>query len=309
MANTDDLVREYSAARRAEATYRAYASDWRGWIAWLAHLERPWQVATDEDLARYLATRARGGTRSTTLERIASGINQGYLERGLAPVRGEITSAALSGIRRRHGWGPKRALPLTVPLIRRLIDAIPRRHQRGRDRRDRALLLVMWQGALRRGEAVSLEWPDVRPVGSRGVMLLLRETKGERTGASVEVPLVEARDGRYCPIRALRAWQAVRQVDEGPVFVASAGSAGWLVERLSPPAVNKILLARMDSAGLETAGFSTHSLRAGFLTSAALAGTSAWRLREHSRHKRSETLDLYVRDARLLETHPAAGLL
>ena len=300
------LVEEYSAAHRAPATYRAYQSDWRGWLAWLAHRERTWAAAGDEDLAEYLVIRAKSGIRAATLSRIGSGIQAGYEERGAPGIRGQATRKAFRGILRTHGTLQRRAKPITVALLRKLIGGIRRRRPTGRDRRDRALLLVMWQAALRRGEAVGLDWRDVRHVAG-GLMLLIRHSKGARAGEAVEIPIVEARDARYCPIRAMDGWRGLRPDHDEEVFSASLGAA-W-TGRLSPQAVNMMLRSRLDSAGLDPRGYSTHSLRAGMLTSAALAGTTAWRLKEHSRHKRSETLDLYVRDARLIESHPAIGLL
>ena len=302
-----DLLAEYCAAQRAAETYRAYRSDWRGWLAWLRHRERRWQSAGDEDLAVYLALKARAGIRPSTLSRIAIGISAGYEERGVAPVRGPHTKAVFRGIRRTHGTTAKRAKPITIPLLRKLVDGIRRRNQRGRDRRDRALILLMWQGALRRGEAVGLDWRDVRHVAG-GVMILVRRSKGARDGEAVEIPIVEASDPRYCPLRALEAWRTLRPDHDEEVFSASTGAGRW-TGRMSPQAVNMILRSRLDAAGIDPNGYSTHSLRAGLLTSAALAGTTAWRLREHSRHKRSETLDLYVRDARLIASHPALGLV
>ena len=79
--------------------------------------------------------------------------------------------------------------------------------------------------------------------------------------------------------------------------------------RLSPRSIGPILVKRMEAAGLDPAGFSSHSLRAGMLTQAASNGVSAWRLKEHSRHRHLETLAVYVREIEALQSHPAKGLL
>jgi hypothetical protein len=54
---------------------------------------------------------------------------------------------------------------------------------------------------------------------------------------------------------------------------------------------------------------SGHSLRSGFLTSAARRGASVFKMRDVSRHKSMDVLQGYVRDAELFRDHAGAGLL
>jgi hypothetical protein len=55
--------------------------------------------------------------------------------------------------------------------------------------------------------------------------------------------------------------------------------------------------------------FSGHSLRSGFLTSAAANGASTFKMMDRSRHKSADTLRGYVRAAKLFKDHAGAGLL
>ena len=61
--------------------------------------------------------------------------------------------------------------------------------------------------------------------------------------------------------------------------------------------------------GLDPDAFSGHSLRFGFLTSAASNGASIFKMMDVSRHKSVDTLRGYVRDADLFKDHAGAGLL
>jgi integrase len=61
--------------------------------------------------------------------------------------------------------------------------------------------------------------------------------------------------------------------------------------------------------GLDAADFSGHSLRSGFLTSAARRGASVFKMRDVSRHKSMDVLQGYVRDADMFRDHAGAGLL
>ena len=64
-----------------------------------------------------------------------------------------------------------------------------------------------------------------------------------------------------------------------------------------------------DRAGFDAAIFSAHSLRSGFLTSAAARGASIFKMMDQSGHKSIDTLRGYVRDAELFKDHAGAGLL
>ncbi len=94
-----------------------------------------------------------------------------------------------------------------------------------------------------------------------------------------------------------RTWPA-RHNDLAIPFHLEHGSAGALCTKL-----------HADAAGLAPDVFAGHSLRSGFLTSAAEAGADVLRMMEVSRHKRVETMQGYVRRASLFKGHAGAGFL
>jgi len=72
---------------------------------------------------------------------------------------------------------------------------------------------------------------------------------------------------------------------------------GRIGAALSAQSVALIVKRHAEVAGLDPQEFAGHSLRAGFLTSAAEAGADVLRMMEVSRHKRVETVQGYVRRA------------
>jgi site-specific recombinase XerD len=80
-------------------------------------------------------------------------------------------------------------------------------------------------------------------------------------------------------------------------------------ERLSDRTVADIVKAHARRVGLDPAMFSGHSLRAGFLTSAARRGATLFKMMATSRHRSVETVTAYVRDQELFKDHAGAGLL
>lgn len=304
-------VRAQKLATESQAgnTRQAYLTDWRSWVEYLDQAE-PGQ-ALDSDLANYVAALVEEGRSASTIRRRISGVRAGYRLRGWPDPAGRNTAAVLRGLAR-QGNAPQQAEPLTVELLSRMMTAWPSRES-DLDVRDRALLLVGWQGALRRSEIVRLDWVDVRAV-SNGILLTLRATK---SGVDApDHPIIRAREPRACPVRALETLRrraerrGLTVSGAAPVFTSSGSRSGRLSPaRLGSAWVGMILRKRAAAAGIPLDGLSAHSLRAGLLTSAGLAGVPMYRLLEHSRHARSDTLDLYIRGARRLAAHPAEGLL
>jgi len=62
-------------------------------------------------------------------------------------------------------------------------------------------------------------------------------------------------------------------------------------------------------AGFDPARYAGHSLRSGFLTSAARNRASIFKMADQSRHKSLDMLREYVRNEERFEDHAAEGLL
>src|SRR5579872_1219873 len=79
--------------------------------------------------------------------------------------------------------------------------------------------------------------------------------------------------------------------------------------RLTDRSVALIIKELAGKAGLEAAKYSGHSLRSGFLTSAARNRASIFKVADQSRHKSLDVLREYVRNEERFEDHAAEGLL
>lgn len=84
---------------------------------------------------------------------------------------------------------------------------------------------------------------------------------------------------------------------------------GRIGAALSAQSVALIVKRHAETAGLDPHDFAGHSLRAGFLTSAAEAGADVLRMMEVSRHKRVETVQGYVRRANGFKGHASSTFL
>ena len=78
---------------------------------------------------------------------------------------------------------------------------------------------------------------------------------------------------------------------------------------LSIKSIAQVVKRYAELAGLNHEDFSGHSLRAGFITSAAERGASLFKMMEVSRHKSVDTLKGYVRRAELFKDHAGSTFL
>jgi integrase len=173
-------------------------------------------------------------------------------------------------------------------------------------KRDRALLALGFAMAARRSELVALQAEDLAKVPD-GYRVTIRRSKTDQEGqgASIAVP----RGARPRPIEAVQTWLTAAGITAGSVFrpVTKGGIVG--AAGLSASAVRSIVMAYARRAGLDPAAYGAHSLRAGFVTSAAAAGASVFKMQAVSRHRSMDVLAGYVRDADAFRDHAGAAFL
>ena len=195
-------------ARLAKAanTRRAYRAGVAAWCAWCARHALPCLPASAADVVAFLAAERQRGLAVNTIDLRRAAIRYLHYLAGCAvPTAEAVVGETLAGIRRdaaQRGEFPAKKLAAAVGVLREILAPIG---DDLRGRRDRALLLVGFAGALRRSElaAIRLEHLEAAP---RGLRLTLPLSKGDRDGKGVTVALPLGTT-ELCPVRALRRWQ------------------------------------------------------------------------------------------------------
>jgi integrase len=291
----------------AAATLRAYKADWMHFSTWCAihgFIPVPAAPAT---VGAYLASLAATHA-PTTIRRRLSALGKMHRFNDLAwnPAHRDI-QGPLQGVLRTHGRPVRKAAALTLPMLRQILATCD---QSARGRRDRALLLFGFAGALRRSELVSLRVEDVAIV-SGGLRLRIVRGKTDQAGQGAEIGLPRGRFAETCPVRAFEAWQAVARRKAGPLFRKISTGDGIGDAALHPDAVRRILAHRVAMAGLTVDGFdrlSAHALRVGFITEAYDKGVRDEDIMRHTRHRDLRTMRGYVQRAGLVTDSPAGQL-
>lgn len=290
-------------AEKAASTRKAYGTDFRLFREWCATRGVVALPAAPETVAAYLAANASTSKASTLGRRVAA-IRYAHKLAGLAlPTDAEGVKVTMRGIRRTYGSARVRKAPAVAGKMLGMVATAP---DKLAGLRDRALLLIGFGGALRRSELVALDVTDIDETET-GLLVRIRSSKTdqERSGATIAI----ARGDVACPAKALREWLDAAGIKDGPIFRAIDKGGTVRASRLTDRSVANIVKAYAGRAGFDASLFSGHSLRAGFLTSAAGKGASIFKMMDVSRHKSVDTLRGYVRDAELFKDHAGAGLL
>lgn len=303
LAATAAAAARYAGAAKADRTRRAYELDWRDFAAWCAVRGLQALPALDTTVALYLADSA-SRLKVATLARRMVAIAAAHRAAGVDnPTTAGSVRAVWAGIKRKHGVAPQRKTPLVIEALRRCLAELG---EDLRGRRDRALLLVGFAGALRRSELVGLDVDDLEQ-RTEGIVLHLRRSKTDQEGRGRVVGIPNGEREATSPTLALNAWLLTAGVQHGPVFrgISSAGIVRR--SRLTDRQVARVVKRSCELAGL-AGDYSGHSLRAGLATSAAAAGASERAIMDQTGHRSVLIARSYIRPASIFSENAAALL-
>jgi integrase len=283
----------------ADNTRIAYRSDLDHFMRWGGVIP-----TSAEMVAGYLAAFSETLSVATLQRRIAA-ISVANDAGGFPnPCKSMLVRSTMNGIKRLRGVAQKQAKALVKEDLFAVLDAMG---DSVMDARDRALLLVGWAGAFRRSELVGLDCADIERV-RQGAILHLRHSKTDQLGHGRKIGIPFGR-GRHCPVAAIDAWLERSGIAGGAIF-RNVNRHGQIAStRLSGEGVTLVLRERLEAAEIDANGFSGHSLRAGFATSASRAGVSSLKIRQQTGHSSDSMLQRYVRDGEIFLGNAAGVLL
>lgn len=311
-ADVEGAVRSAGQAR-APATLEAYKRAWGSFRAWCRDLGRLATHVGHDGVAVYLQHIAsHRGYKPATLDLHLAAIVWGFRQHGKAFDRRAVPVADVrAGLRRQKGVKQKQARPLLVEDLRAMVEPLG---DSLIDKRDRALILLSFAGAFRSSEilgAVSgLRVSDCKRTKA-GYELTVRRSKTDQEGEGV-VKFVAPGRPETCPVAALEAWLAwPGHEPDGALFLGIPRRSGQECSgvALSRRDLQRIILRRAERAGLDVAGLSGHSPRAGLVTEAVEAGVPVRDIQMVTGHKSVDVLMGYERRAAAKRKPAAKGLL
>jgi integrase len=307
-------------------TKLAYDGDFRKFEIWCTQLGFKPLPATEESITGYMTHLALGEKRkpSTILRRLFGIAYRHRRSDHPTPITPAVR-AHLRNLRRQKEVNTtrKEAPPLLVPELKIIVAALDGCTNDLREiaLRDKAIMLIGWNCAFRRSEIVGLEVRDIIKRGGKR-FVNVRHSKTDQEGQGIELPLNAAKKHlELCPLRALDAWLEFRGDTPGALFwkiserTRERRLVGGYVHRDEPMPwvqVNRMmtwwtLLSEVQEP--DEPRYSPHSLRAGFITEAALAGQLPNSIMARSRHKSLEVFNRYVRVALDHANDPAQAVI
>lgn len=291
-------------------TQRAYQSDWMQFEKFCLRMGREAMPADADTVRAFIAHQHKiEGKRPSTLRRriIAIRMVHERFEEPWPDVDEKLIKQ-MKGIRRKDKRPVKKRTAAVDADIKRMADHCVEGTNKGM--RDRALLLFGYATAMRRSELVRLTVEDLEET-EKGYKVTVPYSKTDQEAEGDFIAVLKRDGSRYCPVQALKDWMTVAGIRRGSVFlrmhrfdkVSKRGQA------MSGQSVALLVKEYAVKAKLDPTNYAGHSLRRGFMTSAAEAGDDLGRLAAHSRHKKLEMVQAYIDEADKFKKPAGEGLL
>jgi integrase len=291
-------------APQSELGYRYDLANFSGWCE---RMEMQALPATAETVSLYVTDLLTQGKKVTGVSRRTAGIAHAHRIRGFADPVTEQIRALLRGAKRLRAEQPRQMKPLSVPQLHAICTEL------SKDGgpvaiRDRAVLVIGFASALRRSNLVDLVMSDIE-IEDRGLILHVRKEKQDQERRGRLIALPKGKHVATCPARALLDWLKIRGWAAGPVFPRLDPKAANELWPMSGESMRRVVKRTVVRIGLDPAtGFSSHSLRAGFITAAAEAGCGELLIADQTGHRSMAVLRRYFRRSELFRSNASAQL-
>ncbi len=298
---------EYALKADALNTQRAYTFDWKHFLSWCAKRNNIPLPCVSNELASYLKFCAQTlELKVSTIERRLYAISEAHQRNGYpSPTTEWVVRNTMRRLKREYGSPAHGKKPILVDDLKKMISACDTNKLSGL--RDRAILLVGFSGAFRRGELVSLDVEDLSKT-DEGIVILIRGGKTDQKHEGRKIGIPFGRDPLTCPVKALCEWLEASRIYSGSIFRPMNKFGRPRSDRLSGAAVAEIVKKYCVLIGKKSLNFSGHSLRAGFATSAAMAGASERSIQKQTGHASLIVLRRYIREAEIFRENAFRSL-
>ena len=308
----DDIMR----SAMAENTRIAYAKGWQKFARFCEGKKRAPLPASPQLVVEFLAEQMtrprRAGGRPVAMGTAMiyrGAINHYHVREGLtSPTAAPAVVAAVRGLARLHGAPPRQVMALRERHLQAMLARCPAARIGARDA---AILALGFSAALRRSEICGLRVDDLHFVEEEGapprMFVVVRKSKTDQNGRGQKIAVMEGR--RIKPVSRLQGWLARANITSGHVFRAMRRGGLVCATPLHPTDIPRIVKSYAAKIGLDKKQVAGHSLRAGFVTSAAAHNARLDKIMEITRHRNPATVLKYIRDSEVFNDHAGKNFL
>ncbi|WP_257883432.1 site-specific integrase [Hymenobacter sp. DG01] len=274
----------------AANTKEAYAGDWRRFTAWCTEYNCQPLPADVPTLVGFVTHLTELGRKTATIRRHIASIAKAHrLASQPVPSTDDQFKVFMEGVSRVEGVRQKQAPAFKLEHFKRAVQEIDTSRPAGL--RDRALLLLGFSGAFRRDELASVNIEHLQQ-DEEGLLIDLPRSKTNQKGESEEKAVFYSPDRRTCPVRAVMEWVSYLQAQgrsTGPLFLSFRRGQHLSKRRLNTDAINLIVQQYLGKQ------YTSHSLRASFVTIAKLKGIDDSKIMNQTKHKTTAMIRRYTR--------------
>ena len=282
----NEFYREILSSSLAYNTLVAYEKAWSRFEDYCADKDLDPLSATPDDVIDFLIELATDASPLSgkmlsmgTVMLYRSALNKKYFNAELvSPASHPKVNGVLKGLTRIRGAACRRVKALREYHIQKMLAcceqkaAVPATRLIGL--RDAAIIVTGFAGALRRSEICGLTVNDITIINSSGsqqpqkMFITIRQSKTDQAGRGQKIAVPEGK--RLKPVQRLRTWLDEAGITKGYVFqsMRRGGSLRGLPMHHSD--VVRLVKHYAGEIGLDETEIAGHSLRAGFVTSAAV---------------------------------------
>jgi len=293
----------------AKSTHHAYAKDWSDFQRFSISLSQVFLPANTETVVLYIQYMADKKLKLNTIRRRLAAIRYYHFDADYdSPTENALAKKMLNAISRQIGYQLDQKQALDVNSLKKMIDLIE--NNKLTHLRDRAMLLLGFAGGFRRSEVVNLRIENLHFLGVH-LRVHLPRSKTDQMGQGLDKPILGETGSVYCPVSAVQKWLQASMISTGYVFrrIRRGQTINLMEDKpLSAIAYTHCIKHYAKAIGLDPQYISGHSLRSGFVTSAALNGKDALQIADVTKQD-IRTVQRYMRKAKIFEQHAGEGLL
>lgn len=299
-------------AAQSDNTKLAYKKGWKHFSNWCENAGVDALQATPDDVVRFFIFVAGYSQSKTTkplslntLRLYRTGLNNRWRQNGLSsPANHQAVDEVLRGLARIRGDIPRRVRALREHQISEMLASC---NDGLYGLRDAAILSLGFAAALRRSELCNLQINDLERKRDEGILLHIRKSKTDRHGLGQKIAVLSGKIIK--PIDHLDCWLKRSKIKDGYIFQTLLRGGRASGRALDSGDIARIVKRYAKSIGLDPSEYSGHSLRAGFVTSAAAHHARIDKIMEITRHKSADMVMKYIRDEESFVDHAGSSFL
>ncbi len=291
----------------ADNTRKAYLKGWRCFeeYCWLHKIKS--LPASTQTVRLFLINKANNLSIGS-LALYLSAINKMHVINGYPSFNSYLEIRhTMQGLARHNNHQTRKVKALLNTDLQLILESMPKSLI---GIRDAAVLAVGFSGALRRSEICALKIEDIEFVGSDNeafMFLNIRRSKTDQAGKGYKIGVIDGRSIK--PVSRLKEWLEVSKIQNNYLFRALKRGGTIKDTPLHHSDIPRLIKHYVASIDLNPKDYAGHSLRSGFITSAAIHKARLDKIMEVSRHKSTDMVMSYIRDSNTFENHAGEKFL